>query len=154
MIRRLSVMFALVSAALVSPALAAPVGSPAQATVQASKKDKDSYTVELKAPGTFKKGVEGTVELVLTSKPGYHVNPDYPAKFKVADPAPEGVTFPKKVLKKEDGKFEEAKAVIKIPFVSANAGKQKIAGTFSFSVCSDKNCYMEKAELDVEVTVL
>ncbi len=151
MIRRLSVMFALVSAALVTPALAAPVAS--SSAIQANKKDKDSYTVELKAPGPYKKGVEGTVELVLTSKNGHHVNQDYPAKFKLAEPAPDGVTFPKKVLKKEDGKFEEHVATLKIPFVAANAGKAKIAGTFSFSVCSDKNCFMEKAELEVEADV-
>lgn len=151
MFRRLSVMFVLVSAALVSPALAAPAAS--SATVQASKKDKDSFTVELKSAGSYKKGVEGAVELVLTSKAGYHVNPDYPAKFKLIDPAPEGLSFPKKVLKKEDGKFEETKATLKVPFVAANAGKQKISGTFSFSVCSDKNCFMEKADLDVEVDV-
>jgi hypothetical protein len=152
MIRRLSVMFALVSAALVTPAFAAPVAS-SSSSVQANKKEKDSFTVELKAVGPYKKGVEGSVELVLKSKGGHHVNPDYPAKFKVAEPAPEGVTFPKKVIKKEEGKFEEHEASLKIPFVAANAGKQKIAGTFSFSVCSDKNCYMEKADLDVEIDV-
>jgi hypothetical protein len=129
------------SAAVVSPAFAA------------SKKEAQSYNVELKGSGAYKKGVEGTVELQLTPKAGYHVNPDYPAKFKVADPAAEGVSYPKKVLKKEDGKFEEKEGSLKIPFVADKAGKAKIAGTFQFSVCSDKNCFMEKAELDVEVDV-
>jgi hypothetical protein len=139
------------SAAVVSPAFAAP--APSQSVVAANKKDAQSYTVELKATGPYKKGVEGAVEIQLVAKPGYHVNPDYPAKFKVADPAPEGVNFPKKVLKKEDGKFEEAKASLKVPFVADKAGKAKIGGMFQFSVCSDKNCFMEKAELDVDVDV-
>jgi hypothetical protein len=129
------------SAAVASPAFAAP------------KKDAQSYNVELKAAGPYKKGVEGTVELTLTPKPGYHVNPDYPTKFKVADPAADGVTYPKKVLKKEDGKFEEKLGTLKIPFVADKAGKTKVAGVFQFSVCSDKNCFMEKAELDVDVDV-
>ena len=143
------------SAAVVSPAFAAPGpnASTGATSIAASKKDAQSYNVELKAAGPYKKGSEGSVELVLTPKAGYHVNPDYPAKFKVADPAPEGVNFPKKVLKKEDGKFEEAKASLKIPFVAEKAGKTKIAGLFQFSVCSDKNCFMEKAELDVEIDV-
>jgi len=131
-------------------ALSIAVVSPASA---ANKQEKDSFTVELKATGPYKKGAESSVELVLKSKGAHHVNPDYPAKFKVADPPPAGVTFPKMVLKKEDGKFEEHQATIKIPFTAANAGKTKIAGVFSFSVCSDKNCFMEKAELDVEVDV-
>jgi hypothetical protein len=103
MIRRLLVSFALVSAAVVSPAVAAPAKH--GASVQANKQDKDSYTVELKAAGSYKKGVEGTVELVLTPKGGHHVNPDYPAKFKVKDA--EGITFPKKVLERKDGDFKE-----------------------------------------------
>ena len=152
MIRRLSAVFAVVVAALVSPAVAAPVAPPT--SVQANnKKDKDSYTVELKASGTYKKGVEGTVEIILTPKNGHHVNPDYPAKFKVTDPAPEGITYPKKILKREDGKFEEKGATLKIPFVAANAGKQKVSGAFHFSVCSEKNCFMEKVDLDVDVDV-
>jgi hypothetical protein len=149
MIRRLLVSFALVSTAVVSPAVAAPAKH--DASVQANKQDKDSYTVELKAVGSYKKGVEGTVELVLTPKGGHHVNPDYPAKFKVKDA--DGITFPKKVLERKDGDFKETGATLKIPFVAANAGKQKVSGEFKFSVCSDKNCFMEKADLDVEVNV-
>jgi len=131
----------LLSAAVVSPAFAA------------SKKDAQGYTVELKAKGAYQKGVEGKVELVLAPKPGMHVNPDYPAKLKLQDPAPEGITFPKKILKKDDGKFEEKGATLDIPFVAAKAGKAKIAGTFQFSVCSDKNCFMEKVDLDLDVDV-
>ncbi|MBI2392211.1 MAG: hypothetical protein HYV09_21670 [Deltaproteobacteria bacterium] len=139
------------SAAVVSPAFAAPAKS--SSLVAANKKDGASYTVELTAKGPYKKGAEGTASLVLKAKPGFHVNPDYPAKFKLQDPAPEGVTYPKKVLKKEDGKFEEMQATFGVPFVAANAGKAKIGGTFHFSVCSDKNCFLEKQDLEVDVDV-
>lgn len=140
------------SAAVASPAFADAKKDPGK-DAPAPKKDAQSYTVELKAKGPYKKGVEGKVELTLTPKAGYHVNPDYPAKLKLQDPAPEGITYPKKVLKKEDGKFEEKGASLDVPFVAANAGKAKVSGTFQFSVCSDKNCFMEKAELEVEVDV-
>jgi hypothetical protein len=150
---RLFVAALLLSTAVVTPALAAPPTSVKGTAIAASKKDAPSYTLELKAAGPYKKGVEGTVELVLTPKAKFHVNPDYPAKFKLVDPAPAGVAFPKKVLTKADGKFEEAKGTLKIPFVAANAGKATISGVFHFSVCSDTNCYMEKAEIDVDVTV-
>lgn len=139
------------SAAFVSPAFGAP--SESSSVVAANKKDASSYTVELTGKGPYKKGVEGAVALVLKAKPGFHVNPDYPAKFKLQDPAPEGVTYPKKVLKKEDGKFEEMQATFAVPFVAANAGKAKVGGTFHFSVCSDKNCFLEKVDLDVDVDV-
>jgi hypothetical protein len=63
------------------------------------------------------------------------------------------ITFPKKVVPKTDGDFKETGDTLKVPFVSANAGMHKISCVFQFSVCSDKNCFMEKADLDVEVTV-
>ena len=148
MLRRLSAVLALVSASLVSPAFAGP-----NKDTPAPKFDKESHTVELVGAKSYKKGVEGTVEIVLNAKSGYHVNPDYPAKFKATDPAPEGITYPKKVLEKKDGDFKETKASLKVPFVAANAGKAKVSGVFAYSVCSDKNCFMEKAPLELEVTV-
>lgn len=144
---------ALFATVALTAAVASPAFADAKKDAPAPKKDAQSYTVELKANGTYKAGTEGKVALSLTPKAGFHVNPDYPAKFKLQDPAPEGVTFPKKVLKKEDGKFEEKAASLDVPFTAAKAGKTKIAGTFQFSVCSDKNCFMEKAELEVEVDV-
>lgn len=144
---------ALFAAVALSAAVASPAFADAKKDAPAPKKDAQSYTVELKAKGPYKKGVEGKVELTLTPKAGFHVNPDYPAKLKLQDPAPEGITYPKKVLKKEDGKFEEKAASLEVPFVAANAGKAKVGGTFQFSVCSDKNCFMEKADLEVEVDV-
>ena len=131
-------------------ALSVVVASPALA---ASKKDAQSYTVELKANGTYTKGAEGKLLLTLAPKAGFHVNPDYPAKLKLQDPAPEGLTFPKKILKKDDGKFEEKGATLDVPFVAAKAGKAKVAGTFQFSVCSEKNCFMEKVDLELEIDV-
>lgn len=152
MIRRLSLALALsVVAVGAGPAVAAPVDA-AKPHV-GGKKEKDSYTLELKAVGPYKKGVEGTLELVLKSKPGYHVNGDYPSKFKLAVPAPDGVIYPKTILTKDDGKFGEHEATFKPAFRANNAGKQKLGGTMHFSVCSDKNCFVEKVDVDVEVDV-
>lgn len=144
---------ALFAAVALSAAVASPAFADTKKDAPAPKKDAQSYTVELKVKGPYKKGVEGKVELTLSPKPGYHVNPDYPAKLKLQDPAPEGLTYPKKVLKKEDGKFEEKGASLEVPFVAANVGKAKVGGNFQFSVCSDKNCFMEKVDLEVEVDV-
>ena len=147
----LRTLFAAVALSLAVAAPAYADGKDAKKEAVGPKKDAASYVVELKANGPYKAGAEGKLVLSLTPKAGYHVNPDYPAKLKLQDPAPEGVTFPKKVLKKEDGKFEEKAASLDVPFTVAKAGKAKIAGTFQFSVCSDKNCFMEKADLELEV---
>ena len=70
-----------------------------------------------------------------------------------ADPAPDGVTFPKPVLQRADGSFEEKKGYFKVPFTAAKAGKVTIGGTLYLSVCSDANCIMDKVPLEVAVDV-
>lgn len=144
---------ALFATVILSAAVASPAFADTKKDAPGPKKDAPSYTVELKANGAYKAGTEGKASLTLTPKAGFHVNPDYPAKLKLQDPAPEGLTYPKKVLKKEDGKFEEKGASLDVPFTAAKAGKATIAGTFQFSVCSDKNCFMEKIDLELAVDV-
>lgn len=118
-----------------------------------SKVEDAVYTVEMKPTGTYKAGQEGVVEVAILSKGDYHINDKYPLKFKVAEPAAEGVSYPKPLLKREDGKFEETKGVLKVPFVAAKAGKAKVAGVLSFSICSAANCLMQKQELEAIVDV-
>jgi hypothetical protein len=129
-----------------STAESAPIAATAKA-------DTDNFTAELKAGGAYKAGAEAAVEVFLTPKGGYHTNAQYPYKFKLADPAPDGVTFPKPVLVRGDGSFEEKKGYFKVPFVAAKPGKVTIAGTLSLSVCSDANCIMDKVPLEVAVDV-
>jgi hypothetical protein len=117
------------------------------------KVDAENYPAEMRTSGAYKAGTEGTVEITIVPKGTYHINNQYPYKFKAADPAPEGVTFPKKILKREDGTFDDKKGSFKLPFVVAKPGKAKIVGTLHLSVCSDANCVMEKQELEVEVDV-
>jgi hypothetical protein len=118
-----------------------------------NKADTENYAAELKADGAYKSGAEGTIEVFLTPKAGYHTNAQYPYKFKLSDPAPDGVTFPKPILQRADGSFEEKKGYFKVPFTSAKAGKVTIGGTLYLSVCSDANCIMDKVPLEVAVDV-
>lgn len=131
---------------------AQPPGKDAPAQIAgASSYDKDTYKVEIKLNGACTAGKECKADITLESKKEFHINDKYPIKFKASDTPPEGVTFTKTVVKKEDGKFEASKGSLPVAFTIAKAGKAKIAGTFSFSVCSDANCVMEKLDLEVEV---
>lgn len=122
--------------------------APAQ-VAGASSYDKDTYKVEIKASACTV-GKECKAEITLESKKEFHINDKYPIKFKASDTPPEGVTFTKAVVKKEDGKFETSKGTLPVSFTIAKAGKAKIGGTFSFSVCSDANCVIEKVDLETE----
>lgn len=119
----------------------------------AARAETESYVVEIKPVGTYAAGQEGATEIVLTTKDPFHVNDAYPYKFRTPDPAPAGVTYPKPLLSRADGKFEEKKATFRLPFVASKAGKYNIGGTLSLSVCSPSSCLMEKVELAVDVDV-
>lgn len=118
-----------------------------------TKAETDTYTAEIKAPGSYKAGAEGFVEVVLSTKGAYHTNAQYPYKFKAADPAPDGISYPKPVLQRADGTFEEKRGQFKVPFTASKPGKYTVGGVFSLSVCSEANCIMDKVPLEISVDV-
>jgi hypothetical protein len=146
-----SIAFALASGCSKSQAATAPAKDAPAQVAGAAKYDKDQYTVEFKAPSDCKAAAECKATVSLASKGDFHINDKYPIKFKAPDSPPEGLSFTKTTVKKDDGKFEEKKGSLPVGFTIAKAGKQKVGGTFSFSVCSDANCVMEKVDLEVEV---
>ena len=126
----------------------------AQATPQAgSSVDNPNFSVRLGFEGTCKKGETCTALVTVDAKGGYHINDKYPYRFKLTDPAPAGVKYPKPVVGREDGTFTETKAVLRVPFVAENAGEAKVGGTLSFSVCSDEKCLIEKQALEATAKV-
>jgi hypothetical protein len=117
-----------------------------------AKTETENYVAEIVADGAYKAGAEGTVSVVLTTKNGHHTNAQYPYKFKL-DAAPDGVTFPKPILQRADGTFDETKGQFKVPFTATKPGKVTISGTLFLSVCNDAHCIIEKEPLQVPVDV-
>lgn len=140
------------SVALSVPAVAGETGRllPLDAM---NRVDAEGYTVAMKAVGSYGANQPGMVELTLASKSGYHVNEKYPIKFKLADPAPDGVSYPKPVLKRADGECDTSHCTFQVPFVPTRAGKVKVAGKFAFSVCSEGSCLMDRLDLELDVDV-
>lgn len=131
--------------------VAAPAPSKDAKQVTASKSDKDQYTVEMRAAGTCKAGSECKVEVSLKSKGDFHINDKFPIKFKGREG--QGLSYTKAVVPREEGKFAQKEGTLPIGFTSAKAGKAQVSGTFSFSVCTDANCLMEKVDLELDVDV-
>lgn len=132
---------------------AAPERTPTAAPQAApsNKAETDSYAVEMKTTGPVKAGAEGSIQVTLETRGGYHINETYPYKFKAADPAPAGVTFPKPMLARDEGTFEKTKGAFQVPFVANKPGHATVAGTLYLSVCSDANCIVDKVPLAVAV---
>ena len=135
-------------AASAAPAAAAPAGA---APTGAPKFSDTGFDLSLEPPkAILKAGQPGSVEVVLTAKAPYHVNDKYPIKLKLKETA--GVKYDSLTIGKDAVKLEPMKAVMPVSF-TPEAGKRTVAGQFSFSVCTEDKCLMEKRDLLLDVAV-
>jgi hypothetical protein len=136
-----------------APALAEGTNSAAAAQPAAGqpKYTEPSFELSFRPSGSYAAGQEGAVEIVLDAKPPFHVNTQYPYKFKVKEGP--GVKYPKPVVTKDAAKMETQRVTMPVAFVPEAAGNHTVSGQFAFSVCTDETCLMEKRDLTLVVAV-
>ncbi|MEO7035404.1 MAG: hypothetical protein ABI548_15870 [Polyangiaceae bacterium] len=138
-----------VSAAAVPAAPAADSAAVAAPTTPAlSKYSEAAFDLELQPKGAYASGKAGVAEIVLNAKAPFHVNQQYPYKFKLKESP--GLTYPNMVVGKDAVKLEPARATVPVAF-TAEAGKHTVTGQLSFSVCTDDKCVIEKRDLALEI---
>lgn len=110
--------------------------------------------------GECKVGVPCAATLTLAAQNGFHVNKEYPYKFKADDTG--SVEFlgtdagGRNVFSKAAGDFklddkDAAKGVLTIKYKLAKPGPAKITGKFKLSVCSDQNCQMDTPDVSIPI---
>jgi hypothetical protein len=122
--------------------------SPSSSTVSDA-----NYGAKLELAGPCHSGGKCAMNVVLVAKGDYHINDKYPYKFRAQDPPARGVVYTKPIVGRDDGVFEEKKAVLVVPFVADAPGEINVGGTLSLSVCSKANCLMDKQMLEATVKV-
>lgn len=130
--------------------VAAPGATPA-GDAAVSKLSESSFDLELRAKGPYTAGQQAEAELVLDAKPPFHVNEEYPYKFKLKEAS--GVKFASAVVGKDAAKLEKQKVTMPVTFTPEAAGKCTVAGQLAFSVCTDDKCLIEKRDLALVVDV-
>jgi hypothetical protein len=137
-------------------AASAPAGGCSQHAVCA-----DHYFIDTVAPDHCAAGAECTLSIKLGAMGAFHVNDEYPYKFK-ADLAP-GVQFVgtdpagQNVFSKPAGnwlKVDDKSGLLSVKFFVGTPGEQTIAGTFKLSVCSAANCLLEERPLHARIVAL
>lgn len=123
----------------------------AQPAAGQAKYSESSFELTLRPSGSYAAGKEGTVEILLDAKPPFHVNTQYPYKFKAKEGP--GVKYPRSVVTKDSAKLETQRVTMPIAFVPEAAGSHTVSGQFAFSVCTDETCLMEKRDLTLLVDV-
>jgi len=140
----------------------APPPAPTPSASAGPVAETDALRAEVKAVGTYKKGEPATYEVIVRAKAPYHVNDEYPAKFKAADG--NGVKHVEPKL--ERSKHADAFAVencaegkdactlkITVKFTPEQAGTVRVGGTVDVGVCNKDTCIVEKKQLDLAVPV-
>jgi hypothetical protein len=141
------------------PAASTPPGSTESAKepfiVSTSKAHTDGkhYALDAKAPSAVKVGASGEVEIALEAKDGYHVNDKYPYKLVPAAEPADLLSFEKKELVRADATMSKGEAKFKVKFAALKSGTAKVGGLLAFSVCTAKECVVDKVELTVPVTI-
>lgn len=126
--------------------------------------DATNYKIELKSATGYTANKEASFDIVVTTKGEYHVNDEFPTKFKTLE-GNKNVTYPQaKVEKAKDAAAfvltkcskdskDSCTMKVTVKFTPTAAGKQKVGGELSFGVCNKDSCLIEKKALDAEITV-
>jgi hypothetical protein len=119
-----------------------------------------NFFVDAVPPGDCATGANCTIGLTLVATGAYHINDEYPYKFR-ADDAPK-VTFQgtdptgPNVFSKGASNWQKTgaqKGTMNVIFQSTDKGTKNVSGTFKFSVCSEQNCQLEQAAVTIPVSV-
>lgn len=131
----------------------APAPQPGAEVSARPSAQSNRYRAAIALAGACRHGESCTAEVSLEPRSDLHVNPEYPIKFKLSEPLPPGVRFAKTELARADGSIAPSRAVLRLGFVPEAAGDVPIAGVLSLSVCSDANCFIDKAPLSAVAKV-
>lgn len=116
----------------------------------------DHFEVILSAPACKAK-TECNAQILISAKPGYHINDEYPYRF--AAKSGGGVAFKGKatpeVFSKGDGDFSKASASegsIQVRYeADGSAKKIPLSGLLKMSVCSESACQIETPSVELDV---
>ncbi|WP_394821179.1 hypothetical protein [Pendulispora albinea] len=144
-----------------SPGTGTGTGSAEVIPVAASNHvDGKNFKLDATPEGDCKAGAPCSVVLRLEAAGDFHINKEYPYKFKAAEGA--GIEFQgtdaagKNVFSKSAGDFKvdgEKIATMRVKFKPTAKGNVTITGTYKMSVCSAKECQLESQEIQATVAV-
>jgi hypothetical protein len=141
-----------------APANSVLVAAPGAAGCTSHAVCADDFFIDAVPPDDCAVGAVCTVTFKLVATGNFHVNDEYPYRFKAADVA--GVAFAgtdtagKNVFSKPAGdwrKVDEKGGAMTVRFTAADKGSKTIGGTFKLSVCSAATCLLEQREVSAVV---
>ncbi len=135
---------------------ATPQGASAEPAAPAAvtgepKYSEPNFELSIEPPAEVASGKPAEAKILLVAKSPFHVNQNYPYKFKVK--ASDGLKSDKPVFSSEAVKLETQRATMTVAFTPEASGSKKLSGQFAFSVCTDDKCLIEKRDLVLALNV-
>ncbi len=128
-----------------------PRGAEGRATeTRGTMVEQEAFRAWLQSSGEAKAGETAPLEAVVVAKGSYHINAEYPHKFKLGEP-PQGLSYPQSVVR--GMKTTPERGVLAIPVKAESAGTSEVTGKLSFSVCTEERCLVEKQDLSLALIV-
>ena len=97
----------------------------------------------------------------VEARNGFHINAEYPVAFRPEQTA-DAIKFDRDRYQLQssaeripcsEGSEEACELRGRVPFTAASPGDHRVAGVLAFSVCNAEKCLIEKAPLEVRVSV-
>jgi hypothetical protein len=125
------------------------VGAAAIETVSAKpgqvRYDEGAFRLEMLTVQSLKVGETGAMTITLSAKPPFHVNAEYPHRFKIS--STKAAKTPSSTVNGEPAKTTPSKLELSVPLIPVQVGEGELEGELSFSVCTAEKCLMEKRQL-------
>ncbi len=114
-----------------------------------------AWKVRAAVVGTVARDTPATLEIVVETRAGFHLNDDYPIHFDV-QPAP-GVAFPRARIDRKDVGLtpcaaggHACRARVPVAF-TPSVTSSRAGGTLAFSACDAERCLIEKVAISAPV---
>lgn len=116
-----------------------------------SRFDEPAFSLSIAPKGQPSRGQPAEFVIVLSAKAPFHVNKEYPHRFKVT--TARGLTTTSNVIQRDPSKVSPERLELDVPAKLGQDGPFGIEGEMSFSLCTDEKCLMEKRQLAAPLTV-
>lgn len=128
---------------------------------KAASSKRTEFAVNASIEGPVSAGAKAALLARVEARNGFHINPDYPVAFRPEQIA-EGIKFDRERYQLQNsaeriacskGSEHVCELRGRVPFTAASPGDHRVTGILAFSVCNAEKCLIEKAPIDVRVSV-
>ena len=125
--------------------------APAKAA-EGDKKPKKTYEIKV-GKAAMKSGAEAKADVAVLAAKGYKWNKEYPAKLTLKPGTKAKLAKTEFKQLAGDFKLDGDNASVAVALTGDKPGEETVKGELKFSVCNEKTCLIEKAEVQIAVNV-